>query len=63
VYKRQVKHRGDRRGQVDHAQRRPQVPASPADSIDHLGADLIGKLFEIPITEVLQVRRPCNLVQ
>jgi hypothetical protein len=50
-----VEHVMDRDGQLDHAEARSEVPAGRADRVDHLGAQLVGELAQVPALEPAQV--------
>ncbi len=42
-----VEDRMQRHGELDHAEARAQMPAGDGDGVDHLGAQLVGKLAQV----------------
>jgi hypothetical protein len=53
----------ERQGQLDDAEVRAQVSAGAADRLDQPSADLTREVGERVPVEILQVRRPTQLVE
>ena len=58
-----IEHIMDRRGQLHHAQARPQMATGDAHGSDGFGAQFVGQLAQLFGLQLAQVGRPDDLVE